>query len=51
MMGKHWWYCQGKDSQIAEVFYRINDSNEVSAVSTDGNGAFNLNLESKCYRK
>lgn len=36
--------AEGNDSPIAEVYYRIKDSDEVEVVSTSDNGAFDLDL-------
>ena len=36
--------AEGNDSSIAEVYYRINDSDEVTVISTSDNGAFDLDL-------
>ncbi|MDJ0689630.1 MAG: FKBP-type peptidyl-prolyl cis-trans isomerase [Xenococcaceae cyanobacterium MO_188.B32] len=36
--------AEGNDSSLAEVYYRINDSDEVTVISTSDNGAFDLDL-------
>ena len=36
---------KGQGSQIAEVYYRINDSDEVKVIPTEQNGTFDLELE------